>query len=203
MKQYKIDNIFPTSIIQCDCSDVITEEDQQQMIDNVNYLIESGKYIDTQSHPKYQTNTNLFNSKNWEKLRSTFIDSCFFYLENVKNFVYNQEKLKPFHLNSWAYKSWKSINLESGLRPWHNHNPAFLSGVFYLKIPGDQKYGGTEFSDPRFSQCSMDINYMSTPIELTWIIFPSCLYHRTVFIDSEEPRYVISADIYCAPHLEE
>ena len=34
------------------------------------------------------------------------------------------------------------------------------------------------------------------PMENTWIIFPSWLDHRSVQLPLEEPRYVVSADLY-------
>lgn len=204
MKKYKIDQIFPTCVIQLDYSDTLTKEDQEIMIRDIDQLIKDNNYYDTSYHPKYQTNTNLFDINNkdvWIKLRSTFIESCHYYIQNVPNLIYNQEALQPYYTNAWACKNWKSLN-EVTIPPWHNHNPAFLTGVFYLKIPGDKNYGGTEFGDPRFPQCNSNTNYMSIPTEFTWSIFPGWIHHRSVYIDSEEPRYVISANIYCAPNYD-
>jgi hypothetical protein len=201
MIRYKIDHTFPTSIIQFDYSDSFTKDDQKIMTDYIDNEIVQGRYEDTPYHPKYQTKGNLFKSDSeniWKKLELTFIESCRFYLDNIENFSNNQNSLQVSYVNAWAYKNWKSLNATT-INPWHNHNPAFLSGIFYLKIPGDQTYGGTEFGDPRLPDCHGCINFMSVPMEFTWSIFPAWLRHRTVHIDSEECRYVIASNLYCAP----
>lgn len=203
MKRYKIEQTFPVSVVQLDYSDVFTKEDQQMMMDDIDLEIKNGFYTNCENTPKYQITKNIFSEKNnlpiWKKLRLTFIESCLFYLENVDHFIKGQNKMKVMHLNAWAYKNWKSLN-ETQINPFHNHNPALLSGVFYLKKPDDilNEVWGTEFSDTRGSNGSGQ-SYMTSFITFSWIIFPSYMIHRTCHIDSEQPRYVIAADAICFP----
>jgi|GEM_PF-3390091 len=204
MKQYKCDAIFPTNVLQIDFSDVITKEDQELMTKSVDELIEGGCYEKTPYHPKYQTKFILFNDsapKIWLKLKQTFIESCYFYIKNVDHFTNNTDSMRVIDTHAWCYKGWKSLNEEQN-NPWHNHNPAFLAGVFYLKIPNNANCGGTELGDPRFPECQGTRNFMTSPMEFTWSIFPGWLPHRSVYIDSEEPRYVIAANAYCSPNHE-
>jgi hypothetical protein len=81
--------------------------------------------------------------------------------------------------------------------PWHHHNPAFLSGVYYLKIPGDGTVGGTEFHDPRTAPALGTRNQSVEPVENSWVIFPGWLQHRSNYVDTEEPRYVIACQFLC------
>ena len=96
---------------------------------------------------------------------------------------------------AWAYKGWKSLdNGESN--PWHDHNPTFLAGVYYLHDPGDGTCGGTEFHDPRTAPAHGTRMQEVLPIENTWIIFPGWLGHKSVQLPLEEPRYVVSGNLY-------
>ena len=194
----QIHELFPTSVVRVDCSDVITSEDQQMLMASVDQLIEMGQYTDNELTPKYQTKLLLFRDDAppiWQKLRQTFYQSCETYLRAVDGFTFNQEAI---HLNgaaAWCYKGWKSLN-EVESNPWHHHNPAFLSGVFYLKVPGDWTTGGTEFHDPRTSPAHGTRMQCVAPQEFSWVIFPGWLGHRSNYVNSEEPRYVIAANVY-------
>ena len=82
------------------------------------------------------------------------------------------------------------------MNPMHNHTPSYLSGVFYLRIPGDLSVGGTEFFDPRsnIGRGMRDIEIK--PINLSWVIFPGWLDHSAGTVDSDEWRYTIAEDSY-------
>lgn len=74
--------------------------------------------------------------------------------------------------------------------------PGYLSGVFYLRVPGDMSVGGTELYDPRGPAERSPRSVEVLPMNLTWLIFPSWMDHRSARVDSDEERYVIAADSY-------
>lgn len=196
--QYQTHELFPTNVVRVNCEGLITKEDQEMMIQSVDQLIEMGLYTDNEFTPKYQTQVVLFQEDAppmWQKLKTSFYGACKTYLEVVKDFTGNQHALEFTGAGAWAYKGWKSLNkIESN--PWHHHNPAFLSGVYYLKVPGDGTTGGTEFHDPRTAPALGTRQQSVEPIENSWIIFPGWLQHRSNYVDTENPRYVIAANIY-------
>jgi len=188
---------FPTHIVRSKCPS-ITPQDKQEMMACTDWMIEEGMYADNELTPKYQTLVMLFRDDApaiWLKLREEFHNACRNYLENVDNFCQNQDKLVFTGSGAWAYKGWKSLN-KTAANPWHDHNPAFLSGVYYLHDPGDGTSGGTEFHDPRTAPAHGTRMQEIVPIENTWIIFPGWLGHRTVYCATENPRYVVSGNLY-------
>lgn len=200
--RYSRSDLFPTPIIKVDLSKDFTLQDQQEMIDDIDHLIDTGMYENTGHHPLYQTKIVLFNEdrpKIWTKLKYSFHNACHFYLQQVPQFcTHNLDSLIPTDSNAWAFKSWASLNKTQNNNPIHAHSPAFLSGIFYLKIPTNVKEG-TEFFDPRDWAHSTPASYVTDPTLFSWIIFPGWLPHRSCLVDSEEPRYVIAANIYVAP----
>jgi hypothetical protein len=196
----KIQNIelFPTHLLRVDVSDFISDEDRTQMMMVVDELIDAGQIQPCPPAPLYQTNPILFRDDSHEvfrKLRESFINACFLYVQNVNDFSPNQSAIEPAGVGAWAYKGWKELN-SSQENPWHNHNPSYLSGVYYLKVPGDGTKGGTEFHDPRTVHSQGTRHQEVLPIENSWTIFPGWLYHKTSFIDSSDSRYVIAANLY-------
>ena len=188
---------FPTHIVRSKCPS-ITPQDKQEMMACTDWMIEEGMYADNELTPKYQTLVMLFRDDApaiWLKLREEFHNACRNYLENVDNFCQNQDKLVFTGSSAWAYKGWESLN-KTVSNPWHDHNPAFLSGVYYLHDPGDGTSGGTEFHDPRTAPAHGTRMQEIVPIENTWIIFPGWLGHRTVYCATENPRYVVSGNLY-------
>jgi len=188
---------FPTHIVRSRCPS-ITPQDKQEMMDCTDWMIEQGMYTDNELTPKYQTATILFRDDAppiWLKLREEFYKACRNYLYKVNNFVQNQDVLDFTGSNAWAYKGWKSID-QKETNPWHDHNPTFLAGVYYLHDPGDGTAGGTEFHDPRLSSAHGTRMQEILPMENTWIIFPGWLPHRSCQLPLEEPRYVVSGNLY-------
>ena len=194
----QVHELFPTHIVRTDTSGFITPEDQQMMMMSVDQLIELGMYAQGDLIPKYQTHVMLFQDDAppiWHKLKKTFHDACETYLKTIPDFCRNQDCVEFTALGAWAYKGWKSINAKEG-NPWHHHNPAFLSGVYYLKVPDNEPAYGTEFHDPRTAEAH-GTRFQSVPAkEFSWIIFPGWLSHKSIQADSEEPRYVIAANMY-------
>ena len=188
---------FPTHIVRSKCLS-ITPQDKQEMMACIDWMIEQGMYTDNEFTPKYQTLVMLFRDDApaiWKKLREEFHNACRNYLENVDSFCQNQNELEFTVSGAWAYKGWDSLDQSEG-NPWHDHNPAFLSGVYYLHDPGDGTCGGTEFHDPRTAPAHGMRMQEIIPIENTWIIFPGWLGHRSRQLPLEEPRYVVSGNLY-------
>ena len=189
--------VFPTHVIRSKCPS-ITSQDKQDMMDCTDWMIEQGMYTDNELTPKYQTDVILFRDDApavWKKLRQEFYNACGTYLQVVSEFCQNQNALEITGSGAWAYKGWESLN-KGETNPWHDHNPAFLSGVYYLHDPGDGTAGGTEFFDPRKSESHGTRMQEILPIENTWIIFPGWLAHRSRQLPLEEPRYVVSGNAY-------
>ncbi len=194
---WKAYNLFPTTIVRTSCPS-ITLQDKQEMMSCTDWMIEQGMYTDTELTPKYQTDVILFRDDApvvWKKLRKTFYQGCETYLKVVDDFCANQDSLVFTGSGAWAYKGWKSLNRVEG-NPYHHHNPAFLSGVYYLHDPGDGTKGGTEFFDPRQAEAQGTRMTEMLPIENTWVIFPGWLAHKSRQLPLEEPRYVIAANLY-------
>ena len=190
-------DLFPTEIVRSKCPS-ITLQDKQEMMDCTDWMIEQGLYDDNELTPKYHTKTMLFRDDApavWQKLREEFYQACRNYLETVDSFVQNQDVIEFTGSGAWTYKGWESLN-EKESNPWHDHNPAFLSGVYYLHDPGDGTHGGTEFYDPRKSEAHGTRMQEILPMENTWIIFPGWLAHKSRQLPLEEPRYVISANLF-------
>ena len=190
-------DLFPTHIIRTKCSS-ITPQDKKEMMDCTDWMIDQGLYEDNELAPKYQTHALLFRDDApsiWHKLREEFYQACRNYLGGVDSFVQNQNELEFTGSGAWAVKRWESLN-KTQILPWHDHNPSFLSGVYYLHDPGDGTGGGTEFHDPRTAPTHGTRMQEILPIENTWIIFPGWFAHRSRPLPLEEPRYVVSGNAY-------
>ena len=205
-QQVEITQIFPSNLVRSKCPS-ITLDDKEDMIKSIDWMIENNMYHDLPLVPKYQTFTCLFRDEYfdqhnissphpiWKKLKETFYQSCRNYLTVVKNFCESQNTLQFTGTNAWAYKGWDSLD-KTQSNPWHDHNPSFLSGVYYLHIPGDGTTGGTSFNDPRTPAAAASIHHDMLPVENTWVIFPGWLGHRSIQLPIEEPRYVVSANLF-------
>ena len=188
---------FPSYIVRSKCPS-ITPQDKQEMMDCTDWMIDQGMYNESELIPKYQTHVILFRDDApaiWLKLREEFYNACRLYLKSVDSFCPNQNSLDFTGSGAWVYKGWKSIDQQES-NPWHSHNPACLAGVYYLHIPGDKTTGGTEFHDPRMSEAHGTRMQEIAPMENTWIIFPGWLPHRSRQLPLEEPRYVVSGNLY-------
>ena len=189
--------LFPTHLVRSKCSS-ITPQDKQEMIDCTDWMIEQKMYTDNEFTPKYQTWVMLFKDDAppvWKKLREEFHQACNNYLQAVDNFTKFPEGIEFTGFSAWVYKGWKSLN-QGETNPCHDHNPAFLSGVYYLHDPGDGTTGGTEFHDPRVAPAIGTRLQEVLPMENTWIIFPGWLGHRSCQLPLEEPRYVVAANAF-------
>jgi hypothetical protein len=200
MSYINVYELFPTNVVRTNCKDLITDLDHLEMIKSIDLLIKNKIYNQHEIAPKYQTYSILFQENSppvWQKLKKSFYKSCENYLTTVKKFCPNQDTLEFTHSLAWAYKWYESLN-KSRENPWHNHNPSFLSGVYYIKIPKDchNNSGGTEFHDPRVAPADPMQNQCIEAIEHSWIIFPGWFSHKSNLVETQEPRYVVSANMY-------
>ena len=86
----------------------------------------------------------------------------------------------------------------------HIHPTSWLSGVYYVRLPGivaeteADKAGWIEFGRPGDEfHCKVDQLVQSMkPVEGLMILFPSFLYHRTIPFDTAETRISIAFDVF-------
>lgn len=198
MRYMKYD-LFPTQVIRFDAADALEPGDVDAMKRDVDAMIEDGRMMQVNDlTPKHQSKPVLFSEgcpPHWARLRSSFMAACSMYIDTVDDAVKNQDKVQPTGCRAWFYKGWGSLNRVE-TNPWHDHSPSFISGVFYLDVPGDGKSGGTVFADPRRNEGRGTRQQEVPPMPLTWVLFPGWLTHRSSNLDTEQPRYVIAADCY-------
>lgn len=200
--RFKTDQFFPTQVMSFDYSEYFTDSDMLEVEKYVDYSIKNEYELQIDDRtPKYQSLPRLFNEGKpsvFRKIRGTFHEACMVYLQQVPNFVSNQEAIRFTHSTAWFYSGWKSLN-EKETNPWHQHNPALLVGVFYVKVPGNPADMGTEFHDPRGPWTHTSQMQCISAIEKGWVIFPGWLYHKSMpNTFNEENRIVIAANAYAA-----
>lgn len=194
---------FATTLIRYKVGKEITDDDCTAMKADIDKMLRDATHIAWEDNvPRWQSKAVLFDPQiipgaHWIKLHDTFLSICWHYCQTVPNLVSTQDRLLPTDVRAWFYYRESEIK-EPRENPWHNHVPAFLSGVFYLDAPQqDTQHGGTEFQDPRGAGSDSKRNIFVLPEPKTWIVFPSWLYHRP-YVDSKQQgaRYTIAADCY-------
>jgi hypothetical protein len=111
------------------------------------------------------------------------------------------------HLRAWASILQKGSYDQRYLRlsALHNHSPAFLSAVYYLKVPENLQAGdgGTFFVNPFAHPLAGPNPGVVIPAVVGQaVIFPSSLMHGPAFLDfsqSNSPRVVIAVDAHLIP----
>lgn len=200
--QYTSIDIFPTRVMKFLVKDLIAGSDVELMIQDIDSMIREDRHMqNTPLTPRYQSmpvlfNENFMQKQHWNKLARTFIDCCYIYTQQTQDFIRQPDKMELTGVRGWFFKSQRSINHTQDA-PWHDHSPALLTGVFYLRVPGDHtREGGTMFRDPRGAGSCVSRDVEITPDELSWVIFPGWLGHCAHVCDTEDPRYVVAADCY-------
>jgi len=174
-----------------DFSSLINQEDNRQLITVAEEIISAGNYFT--NSPKYQTKENLFFRQDpvMLKMRQSFIYSCFMFLG---------KEVKIKNLMSWVFMT-NSETVDDRETLWHNHHVSdndgttnTVSGIWYVHIPQtlNPELTGTEFS---MNWPSRDADFYLKPKDLTWIVYPSKLWHRPGITDSKEFRFVFAADM--------
>ena len=174
-----------------DFSSLINQEDNRQLITVAEEIISAGNYFT--NSPKYQTKENLYFRQDpvMLKMRQSFIYSCFMFLG---------KEVKIKNLMSWIFMT-NSETVDDRETLWHNHHVSdndgttnTVSGIWYVHIPqtSNPELTGTEFS---INWPGRDADFYLKPKDLTWIVYPSKLWHRPGITDSKEFRFVFAADM--------
>lgn len=100
-----------------------------------------------------------------------------------------------------ALYAWAVVLERGGYQSPHIHPAAWLSGVYYPKVPaivsqGDSEQGWIEFGapPPELALSPAAPTRRIKPEEGLLILFPSYFYHRTLAYDSDEGRISIAFD---------
>ena len=111
------------------------------------------------------------------------------------------------HLRAWASKlggqgSYSDQHLR--LNALHNHWPAFLSSVYYLRIPGDvdSAEAGTFFVNPFPHSLAAPHPGVAIPaVEGRLVVFPSWFMHGPLILRPSHAslRLVIAVDVHLIP----
>lgn len=128
--------------------------------------------------------------------------------ERVAQYFEDRE-LQPDHpfmahrMKFWESVAWGVVMREGGHQIPHIHPSAWLSGVYYVKVPSsvradsENKAGWIEFgSPPQSMRCKRQrLKRFLFPEEGKMILFPSYFYHMTVPLESTEERISIAFDV--------
>ena len=106
---------------------------------------------------------------------------------------------RPRH---WALTAWGVVLEAQGHQIPHNHPTAWLSGVYYVKVPdivrapGQGQDGWIEFGRPpdHFHSTVAPEVRAFRPEEGLMLLFPSYIYHRTVPFEAAGTRISIAFD---------
>ncbi|HWF07362.1 MAG TPA: putative 2OG-Fe(II) oxygenase [Bryobacteraceae bacterium] len=110
------------------------------------------------------------------------------------------------YLRAWASKLAREGDYSrrrARLSAIHNHSPAFLSAIYYLRVPQEQEKGesGTLFVNP-FPQslASPQPGVVLPGLEGRIVVFPSWVLHAPAELaDLKSPRIVIAVDAHFIP----
>ncbi len=103
----------------------------------------------------------------------------------------------------WRLKAWAVAMESQGHQVPHNHPAAWLSGVYYVQVPGvvamagQGEAGWIEFGRPPADiHCTVEPEVRALqPKEGLMVLFPSYFYHRTVPFEAAEERISIAFDV--------
>ena len=171
-----------------DYSSFITKADIQSAINDIDTIIDSGNYFT--NSPRYQTKENIFalQGEHWLKFRMTFLTSVF---------AYHGRELRVQNMMAWSFKTNRSTE-EDRNKYWHHHNKhsgQSMSGIMYLSIPDDVSDLSTCGTEIAPLGPEGDGKFFAGPNDRTWNIYPSQTWHRPGPVQSDNWRYVLSADI--------
>lgn len=172
-----------------DFSSIITKEDQDSAMADVDKLIQSGRYF--KNSPPFQTTDNVFGlpEAHWLKFRMSFIMSAFMYLG---------KEVPIQQIQSWAYVTSNKTPQDDRHCLWHTHQYGeehTLSGIYYLHMPSDVtdiNTCGTEFA---LNGVDDPARWISPVKEFHWLIYPGKTWHRPMPPQSMNDRYVIAVDM--------
>lgn len=196
MIKYNDHFLFPQKVIRANVSGLFNADEINAMITGIDNEIAAGNYYqEPYNIPKFQTYSDIFQLPEFFKLRNTFVEASMCYAHKTPTMFRFPASLIVLNAFAWGYKSNLTLSMGQQRGPYHNHTPSTLSGIFYLKLPSDDNNCGTAFYSPNQSLASMQDEYIMNPVELSWVIFPSWMYHSTVMTMSQQYRYIVAADI--------
>ena len=116
------------------------------------------------------------------------------------------EPEQPFLANrprNFRLTAWAIVLQAQGHQIPHNHPSAWLSGVYYVKLPGiismpgQQRAGWIEFGQPpEHFHCTVEPEVRAfQPEEGMMLLFPSYFYHRTLSFETAGTRISIAFDV--------
>ena len=167
-------------------NELITEQDRNNICADVKSSIDAGQFWT--NSPKYQTNFNVFSipKTHWMKLKMSFIMSAFMYLD---------KEVQIKQIQAWSYMT-SLQHPEDRDKLWHHHwhdqSVNSVSGVYYVKLPVEADDTGTEFAPDGPEEKA---RHMEPPFPGGWIIYDSKEWHRPGILKSEEPRFIVAADM--------
>lgn len=94
-------------------------------------------------------------------------------------------------------RSWSVITRDLGHDRWHLHVDAWMSGVYYVRMPSGAG-GGIEFGMPDLPGLpapSADARRLFHPEPGQMLLFPSHLHHRTYATGSADSRISVAFDV--------
>ena len=159
--------------------DEITENVMVESINVINKYFQTNKCCELHpscSHPKEQTDINLFNNNNKsiQILKNTFYDSVKLYLKKDFELIYEK---------AWGYFT-KTMNYAE----WHNHvnddNLVEIPGIDYLS----KTNRGTMYESENFI-------WSTKPKLKTWYLWPSNIQHTPQLGETESVRHIIATAI--------
>jgi hypothetical protein len=186
-------SMFPKTALVFDDQKLKKNINVNAVIRDIDFVIQNKIHVaDPEHHPGIQTSPVFWRkdikwwedeyNSDWDQIKESFKMCCQKYIQYMSpnNSGYNY----PTQMKAWAFKGITQF----GENHIHNHFPATLSGILYLK---NKSNVGTEFYD--FS--GMVQKYTVNVEEMDWLIFPSILCHRPESIN-EIDRYTLACDFY-------
>jgi len=171
-----------------DWSSIIKPEDNELAIGCIKNIIDSGNYF--KNSPPYQTQENIFARPEafWLKYRMSFLMSVFMYLGR---------EVKVNNMMAWSFMTNLST-VEDREKYWHNHDKhsgQSMSGIMYLHIPDDVKDLDTCGTEMAPNGPDGPGKFYVRPSQLTWLIYPSIIWHRPGIVQSDKYRFILAADV--------
>ena len=137
------------------------------------------------------------NSKIFNIIETEILPREYSLLNNIYKGIESEHTVTKLSMDS----GWVNINKRSDYNVVHTHEDAFLSVVFYLKIPSSGYRGDFTFKDPisvrkHQGQIYGKINdYIITPEDGLLVVFPSWMPHQVRAHNQDEDRISFSCNI--------
>lgn len=182
-------SLFPTSVY----STILTNIDNSLLFDSIqkkphdNHTVRNG----------WQTGKYLHREEEFESLTTSIYD---FFDQLVIDFYAPK---RPMELKHEITSMWATLTTTDGHCVEHLHPRAFMSGVYYLRVPTNS--GNIIFKDPRPAAEWEDNGLIYNKVASTsyipvqegmLLLFPGWLRHRTELNKSKEQRVSISFNIH-------